>query len=78
LVVSADGHHDRMTFGDPDGEHPVVAIQMAGTNVVQRGACQSITGRLATAIPQLSQGRCCRLAATPPEITNLTLCGRRQ
>jgi hypothetical protein len=63
--MSADGYHDRMILGGPSGEHPVVAIEMSSTDVVQRRTCQSIPGRFATAVSQLSQGRRRRLAATP-------------
>ena len=50
LVVTANGDHDGVVIGNPNGEHPVLSIEVPAADVLQHPAAEPVAGRLAAAV----------------------------
>ena len=69
LVVPPDRDHDCVVVAGPGGEHPVIAVQMSGADVVEQGAGKPVARRNAAAVAQITEtaDRC--LLATASEMS---------
>ena len=69
LVVPPDRDHDGVIRAGPGDEHPVVAVEMSGADVVEHGAGKAVARRHATAVAQITERRDRCLLAAASEIT---------
>ena len=66
-VATPDGDHGRVVVRTSDGEHAVVAVQMAAADVVQDCAGEPVPSGLAAASSQLRERGRGRLVSRPIE-----------
>ena len=73
VVVPPDREHDGVLLAGPGDEHPVIAIEVSGADVVEHGAGKPVARRDATAVAQITERRYRCLLAAASEIANLAL-----